>query len=69
LFTPSAIGTRVASLGTTDNASGSPQTVPLSGAGTHDVILSWTASTTSGPVGYNVYRGTTSGGESVSARI
>ena len=64
LFTPAAIGTRVASLGITDNASGSPQTVPLSGAGTHDVILSWTDSTTSGAVGYNVYRGTTSGGES-----
>jgi len=28
------------------------------------VILTWTASTTPGVVGYNVYRGTTSGGES-----
>jgi titin len=38
--------------------------VSLSGTGIHDVILSWTASTTTGVVGYNVYRGTTSGGES-----
>jgi titin len=28
------------------------------------VILSWAASTSSGVVGYNVFRGTTSGGES-----
>jgi hypothetical protein len=62
MFTPSVTGTRAASLSIADNASGSPQTVPLSGAGTHDVILSWTASTTSGVVGYNVYRGTTQGG-------
>ena len=34
LFTPSATGTRVASLGITDNASGSPQPVLLSGTGT-----------------------------------
>jgi titin len=38
--------------------------VPLSGTGTHDVILSWTDSPTSAVVGYNVYRGTTPGGES-----
>ena len=61
-FTPSIAGTEAASLSITDTASGSPQTVALSGAGIHDVILSWTASTTSGVVGYNVYRGTTSGG-------
>jgi ribosomal protein S8E len=64
MFTPSIAGTETASLSIADNASGSPQTVSLSGAGTHDVILSWTASTTSGVVGYYVYRGTTSGGES-----
>jgi hypothetical protein len=63
-FTPSIAGTETASLSIADNASGSPQTVSLSGTGTHDVILSWTASTTSGVVGYDVYRGTTSGGES-----
>ena len=64
MFTPSIAGTEAASLSLADNASGSPQTVSLSGAGTHDVILSWTASTTPGVVGYNVFRGTTSGGES-----
>ena len=63
-FTPSAGGERTAALSITDNAPASPQTVSLSGAGSHDVILSWTASETSGTVGYNVYRGTTSGGES-----
>jgi hypothetical protein len=63
-FTPSIAGTEAASLSITDNASGSSQTVSLSGTGTHDVILSWTASTTPGVVGYDVYRGATSGGES-----
>ena len=63
-FTPTVSGARTASLSITDNASGSPQSVSLSGAGTHDVILTWTASPTSGVVGYNVYRGTNSGGES-----
>ncbi len=62
LFTPSASGSRSASLSVTDNASGSPQTVALSGTGTHDVILTWSAS--SGADGYDVYRGTSSGGES-----
>jgi hypothetical protein len=61
-FTPSIAGSEAASLSMADNASGSPQTVSLSGAGTHDVILTWAASTTPGVVGYNVYRGTTSGG-------
>lgn len=64
LFTPPASGNRAASLGITDNANGSPQMVALSGTGTHDVILTWTASASSGVAGYNVYRGTTSGGES-----
>ena len=62
MFTPSIVGTEAASLSIADSASGNPQTVSLSGAGTHDVILTWTASTTPGVVGYNVYRGTTSGG-------
>jgi hypothetical protein len=62
MFTPSLAAAEKASLTITDNASGSPQTVSLSGTGTHDVILSWAASPTSGVVGYNVYRGSTSGG-------
>lgn len=34
----------------------------LTSTGLHVVLLSWTASTSSGVGGYNVYRGTTSGG-------
>ena len=63
-FTPSLAGAETASITVTDNAGGSPQTAALSGTGAHDVILTWTASTTSGVVGYNVYRGTNTGGES-----
>jgi len=43
------------------------QTVSFSGTGIHDVILSWTASTTPRVVGYYVYRGTALGGESTKA--
>lgn len=63
-FAPSASGARTASLTATDSASGSPQSAVLSGSGTHDVILSWTASPTAGIAGYNIYRGTAPGGES-----
>ncbi len=63
-FKPSAAGQRTATLSITDNASGSPQAVSLSGTGSSDVILSWVGSPSSGVVGYNVYRGTASGGES-----
>jgi hypothetical protein len=63
-FTPSAIGARSATLSITDNATGSPQTSSLSGTGSHDVMLSWSASSSSGVMGYNIYRGTSSGGES-----
>jgi hypothetical protein len=64
IFKPLASGARAASLTITDNASGSPQAVALSGSGTHDGILSWTASTTLGILGYYIFRGNTSGGES-----
>jgi hypothetical protein len=64
MFTPSAAGARTAALSIADNASNSPQSVSLSGSGNHDVILSWTASASPGVIGYNVYRGTTRGGES-----
>jgi hypothetical protein len=63
-FTPSTSKSETASLAIADNATGSPQTVSLSGLGIHNVVLLWTPSSTSGVVGYNVYRGTTSGGES-----
>ena len=64
LFTPSATGKREASLTITDNASGSLRSVLLSGTGTHDVILTWTASPNPQVTGYNIFRGTTPGGES-----
>ncbi len=65
LLTPSATGTRTASLTIADNAgSASPNSVALSGSGTHDVILGWTPSTTPGVSAYNIFRGTTSEGES-----
>ena len=51
-----------ASVTITSNATDSPTTISLSGTGTHSVLLQWTASTTAG-VTYNVFRGTSSGGE------
>jgi hypothetical protein len=66
LFTPSAVGARAAVISISDNATGSPQTVSMSGTGIHDVVLSWTLSPTPGVIGYYVYRGTTSGGETSS---
>jgi len=62
MFTPSAAGTRTAALSIADNATGSPQAVSLSGSGTHDVIVTWTASPTAGVALYNVHRGTTPNG-------
>ena len=67
VFTPSAVGARTATLSVSDSAAGSPQSVSLSGTGSHDVILSWTASPTADVIGYNIYRGTISGGESSTA--
>jgi hypothetical protein len=62
-FTPSATGPRAATLSVIDTASGSPPTASFTGTGSPDVILSWSASPSSGILGYNVYRGTASGGE------
>jgi hypothetical protein len=67
LFTPLTSGNLTASLTVTDGAPGSPQSVSLSGAGSHDVDLTWTASVTPGVLGYYVYRGTASGKESTTA--
>jgi hypothetical protein len=63
-FTPANPGQRTATLSVTDNASSSPQAVSFTGTGSADVILFWGASPTSGVVGYNIYRGTSPGGES-----
>jgi titin len=38
--------------------------VSLSGTGSHYILLSWSTNTTVGILGYNVFRGTTPGGES-----
>lgn len=51
-----------ASVTIASNATNSPTVISLSGAGTHAVNLSWSPSTTGG-VGYNVYRGGASGAE------
>jgi titin len=67
VFTPAASGSRNGSLTVTDNSNnvaGSTQSASLTGTSVHDVILTWTASPTAGILGYNIYRGTTAGGES-----
>ena len=64
-FTPQASGTDTASISFFSNASNSPTVESLSGSGAlsplHSVDLSWSPST-SAVVGYNIYRGGTSGG-------
>lgn len=67
IFTPSGTSTESANISLTDNAVGSPHLIPLSGmgvasGGAHFMALTWVASTSSGLVGYNVYRGSQSGG-------
>ena len=64
-FKPQSSGTASASGTFSSNAANSSVTQALSGTGTpapqHSVALSWSPSTSS-VVGYNVYRGTTTGG-------
>jgi FlaG/FlaF family flagellin (archaellin) len=67
IFTPAASGSRSGAIDVTDNSNnvaGSTQTTTLTGMGLHDVLLTWTASPTTGVLGYDIYRGITSGGES-----
>jgi hypothetical protein len=63
-FTPQASGVTSASLSFASNASNSPAVQSMTGTGTaptqHTVNLAWTASADA--VGYNIYRGTVSGG-------
>lgn len=61
-FTPQSSGSESGSLTFASNATNSPATESLVGTGTasHSVDLTWDSS--SGAVGYNVYRGTVSGG-------
>ncbi len=64
-FAPQAAGSTPGSVAFHSDATNSPNTVTLSGNGTqqstHSVALSWNPST-SQVIGYNVYRGTLSGG-------
>jgi hypothetical protein len=64
-FSPTTAGSVSGSISIVSNASGSPAAVSLSGTGVapvqYSVTLTWVASTSS-VSGYNVYRGTISGG-------
>ena len=63
VFTPSLVGAaETATLTVTDNAIGGSQSVALSGTGSHDVVVTWTGSPTSG-AGYYIYRSTAPGQE------
>jgi hypothetical protein len=65
VFTPQSSGSASDSVSYASNASNSPAVEALSGSGTpppqHNVDLSWSQSTSS-VVGYNIYRGSRSGG-------
>ena len=66
-FTPAAAGSRSGTLVVTDNSNnvaGSAQSAALTGTGLHDVVLNWDPSSTAGVSGYDIFRGTTSEGES-----
>jgi fibronectin type 3 domain-containing protein len=64
-FAPQASGTASASVSFASNTSNSPVSASLTGTGAappqHSVSLLWNASTSSA-VGYNVYRGSVTGG-------
>jgi fibronectin type 3 domain-containing protein len=60
-FAPTAGGSVTGSASILSNATNSPGNELLSGTGIHAVSLSWTASTST-VTGYNVFRGTQSGG-------
>src|SRR5713226_5765487 len=63
VFAPTASGAGTGSVSVVSNATNSPATIALSGSGAqpHTSTLNWNPST-SVVVGYNVYRGTQSGG-------
>jgi Abnormal spindle-like microcephaly-assoc'd, ASPM-SPD-2-Hydin len=64
-FAPTSAGAVAGSTTITSNAGNAQLSISLSGTGVqatqHTVALAWTASSSSGIVGYNVYRGTQSG--------
>lgn len=59
-FSPAGLGSTSGSVSIVSNATNSPTTISLSGE-SHTVLLSWTASTSTGVTGYYVYRKTSSG--------
>lgn len=65
-FAPTSAGSDSGSVTVTSNTPNSPTMVATSGTGTavvqHSVTLSWIASTSSTVIGYNIYRGSVSGG-------
>lgn len=65
-FQPATSGTASATLSFSSDAANSPAAQALTGSGTaptqHSVALNWNASTGPGVVGYNVFRGSVSGG-------
>ena len=64
-FAPTAAGSVSGGITVTSNASNASVTIPVTGTGVavaHTVVLQWQASTSSGVIGYNVYRSTVSGG-------
>jgi hypothetical protein len=64
-FAPQTSGTASANVTFASNASNSPAVEAVTGSGTlpqHSVALGWNTSTSVGVVGYNIYRGTVSGG-------
>ncbi len=60
VFTPTGLGSDPGTVSIASNATGSPTTISLNGE-SHTVLLSWTASTSSGVTGYYVYRATQTG--------
>jgi hypothetical protein len=65
VFAPKVTGSASGTVTLISNASNSPNSVAVSGTGvsntTHSVSLNWAASTSSGVVGYHVYRSSVSG--------
>jgi len=64
-FTPQAGGQATGTLSFVSNAANSPTVASLTGTGvlgSHTVSLTWNASTSQNITGYNIYRGTVSGG-------
>ncbi len=65
-FTPTGTGAASGNVSFASNASNSPTVETFTGTGTppptHSVSLSWTASPSQNIIGYNIYRGVTSGG-------